>query len=57
MEEWIIKEGGEVVSGVSKNTTHLIVNDLNATSSKLKKARNLQGLQIMTDQTFREKCW
>jgi len=46
-EELINKNGGEVVSGVSKTTTHLVVKDINSTSSKTQKAQDL-GVKILT---------
>lgn len=51
LEEEIIKQGGKIVSGVSKNTTHLVVKDLNATSSKITKAQSL-GVKIVTIDKF-----
>lgn len=41
LESLIISEGGTVMSGVNKKTTHLIVKDINGTSSKITKARQL----------------
>ena len=38
--------GGSIASGVSKNTTILVLKDVNSTSSKAKKARDL-GIPIM----------
>lgn len=46
LEQKIISQGGRIVSGVSKNTTHLVVADLNSNSSKIQKAREL-GIKIM----------
>lgn len=40
-ETTIINEGGKIVSGVSKKTTHLVVKDKSATSSKILKAQSL----------------
>lgn len=51
LEERIIQNGGRVVSGVSKNTTHLVVKDVNATSSKINKAREL-GIQVISSAEF-----
>lgn len=52
LEQYIINEGGRVVSGVSKNTTHLIVKDPNDTSSKIVKAKGL-GVTILTIDQFK----
>lgn len=55
LESLIISEGGEIVSGVSKKTTHLIVADLSSSSSKMAKAKGL-GVVINTINMFRENC-
>lgn len=55
LESLIISEGGEIVSGVSKKTTHLIVVDLSSSSSKMAKAKGL-GVVINTINMFRENC-
>jgi DNA ligase (NAD+) len=47
LEQKIQSEGGEIVSGVSKNTTHLVVKDVTSTSSKMQKAKDL-GVKIMS---------
>lgn len=52
LEDAIASQGGEVVSGVSKKTTHLIVADLNSTSSKMTKAKSL-GIPIFTVEGFK----
>lgn len=41
-EKKIREQGGKVISGVSKNTTHVIAKDPSGNSSKLKKARELE---------------
>lgn len=46
LEKMIIAQGGHIVSGVSKNTTHLIVADLRCKTSKLQKAQEL-GINIV----------
>lgn len=46
LEEFITENGGKVGSGISKNTTVLVCKDVNGTSSKLKKARDL-GIKII----------
>ncbi len=43
--------GGKVTSSVSKNTDYLINNDIDSTSSKNKKAKEL-GIAIITEDTF-----
>lgn len=54
LEDTIIQEGGEVVSGVSRKTTNLIVADLSSNSSKMQKAKEL-GIAIDTIELFRSK--
>lgn len=51
LEQRIIEAGGTIVSGVSKKTTHLIVKDVNATSSKITKAQGL-GIRIVNIDDF-----
>lgn len=46
LEQRIITEGGIITSGVSKNTTHLIVKSKDGTSSKIAKANKL-GIPII----------
>ena len=46
--------GGKVVGSVSKNTHYLINNDINSSSSKNKKAKEL-GIEIITEEDFVEK--
>ena len=45
MEQEIVAKGGEIASGVSSKTTHVVTKDAKGQSSKLKKARDL-GLAI-----------
>lgn len=52
IERDIVAGGGKVASGVSKNTTHLVVKDKNASSSKISKAKELQ-IPILTMDEFR----
>lgn len=52
LEEFIIENGGEVKGSVSKNTTDVIVKDLNSGSSKITKAREL-GVNIIKIDDFR----
>jgi DNA ligase (NAD+) len=41
LENLIQSNGGSVTGSVSKNTTHLVVKDVNETSGKIKKAKEL----------------
>lgn len=52
LEQVIVLNGGEIVSGVSKKTTLLIVDDMNTTSSKAVKAKEL-GIEIQTINDFK----
>lgn len=52
LETEIITQGGEVVSGISKKTTHLIVADHNSESSKTAKAKSL-NIPIFTVDEFK----
>lgn len=54
LEKAIENEGGKMVSGVSKKTTHLIVKDKNAISSKITKAQTL-GITIMSVEEFKNE--
>ena len=51
LEALITNEGGRIVSGVSKKTTHLVVKDKSANSSKISKAR-LFGIPILSIEEF-----
>lgn len=53
-EERLVKEGHKVVSGVSKNTTILVTKDKESSSSKVKKAKNL-NIPILTPEEFETK--
>ena len=53
LQKHIEDNGGKVVSGVSKNTTHLVVDDLNTSSSKAKKAKEL-NIKLLTIKQARE---
>ena len=53
MEEKIQNNGGKILSGVSKNVTHLILDDINSTSSKASKAREL-GIILLTIEKAKE---
>jgi NAD-dependent DNA ligase len=48
LEKNIIDNGGKVSSTLSKNTHYLVVKDLNSTSSKVEKAKEL-GVEIITN--------
>lgn len=52
LEAEIAAQGGEVVNCVSKNTTHLIVADINSSSNKTAKAKSL-GIPILTIEDFK----
>jgi DNA ligase (NAD+) len=54
LEEIIKERGGKVSTSVSKNTSLLIVNDTDTSSSKYKKAKDL-GVQIMRKDEFISK--
>lgn len=54
LEEEIKSGGGTIASGVSKKTTHLVVKDINGTSSKISKAKDL-GIQILSIEDFKNK--
>ena len=45
--------GGRVTSAVSKNTTHLLTNDINSNSGKVKKAKSI-GVDIITPSLFKD---
>ena len=54
LTDFIISHGGKVSSSISKNTTLLINNDINSTSSKNKEAKRL-GIPIISEKNFLEK--
>ena len=53
LEEIIIQNGGKVTSGLSKNTTHLVMKQTGTGSAKEKKAEKLET-EILTIETFEE---
>lgn len=53
LERQIVEGGGKIASGVSKNTTHLIVKDVNGVSSKISKATQL-GIPIISINNYNE---
>ncbi len=50
LEAEIVAEGGTIASGVSRKTTHLVVKDKNANSSKILKALNLKKPILTMDE-------
>lgn len=54
MEQFIKENGGTMVSGVSKKTTHLIVKNKDSGSSKINKANDL-GIAVLTIEEFTQK--
>jgi len=54
LKDAIELKGGKVTGGVTAKTTYLINNDINSTSSKNKKAKEL-GVEIITEADFVEK--
>ncbi len=53
-KHFIETNGGVIVSGISKKTTHLVVKDLNSNSSKMKKAKELNISIITLEQLMGE---
>jgi len=53
LEEYLIGNGADIKTSVSKNTTDLIVKDVNSTSSKIKKAKGL-GINIIQIDDFKK---
>ncbi len=51
VKEVIERKGGKVTGSVTSKTDYLINNDVNSTSSKNKKAKEL-GIPIITEETF-----
>ena len=54
LEDLVRAAGGKISSSVSKNTTYLINNDSESTSSKNLTAKKL-GIEVITEQKFLEK--
>ena len=48
MVEYIESHGGKVLKAISNNVNYLINNDINSTSSKNKKAKEL-GIEIISE--------
>ncbi|OOB76919.1 MAG: DNA ligase (NAD(+)) LigA [Epulopiscium sp. Nuni2H_MBin003] len=53
LQQYIEQQGGKVTATISKNTNYLINNDINSTSSKNKKAKQLE-IPILTEEMFLE---
>ena len=53
VKEEIEKRGGKVTGSVTSKTNYLINNDVNSTSSKNRKAREL-GIPIISEEEFLE---
>lgn len=53
LQAYIESQGGKATSSVSNSTNYLINNDVNSSSSKNVKAKQL-GVQIISEQTFNE---
>lgn len=54
LKAYIESQGGKVTGSVSKSTNYLINNDINSTSSKNQKARQL-GIDIISEDDFISK--
>ena len=54
LQDEIEEQGSKVTSSVSKNTNVVVTKDINGSSSKLKKAREL-NIEIMTPEDFKNK--
>ena len=48
-KKWIANNGGKVISAISSKVTYLINNDVESTSTKNKKAKEL-GIKIISEQ-------
>lgn len=55
LEDIIINEGGNIGSGVNKNTTYLVMKQVGSGSSKEQKAQQL-GVKIITIQQLEQMC-
>lgn len=53
LEEYIIKNGGEIVNTISNKVTLLIVKDVNSSSSKINKAKEL-NIKIISIDNFKK---
>ena len=51
LKAYIASQGGKVTGSVSKSTNYLINNDVNSTSSKNQKAKQL-GIPILSEDDF-----
>ena len=56
LKDFIESKGGKTSGSVSKNTTYLINNDVESTSGKNKKAKEL-GVEIISEEGFLKMVW
>lgn len=56
LQKAILNAGGEVTNSVSKNTSFLIIDDMNSSSSKAVKARSL-GIPMVTIEEFKKQTY
>lgn len=56
LEEELVRQGHEVLSGVTSKCTVLVVADLNSTSSKMQKAQKM-GIRIVDRKTFEDEIY
>lgn len=56
LEEKLVRQGHEVLSGVTAKCTVLVVADLNSTSSKMQKAQKM-GIRIVDRKTFENEIY
>jgi len=56
LEEELVRQGHEVLSGVTAKCTVLVVADLNSTSSKMQKAQKM-GIRIVDRKTFENEIY
>lgn len=56
LEEELVRQGHEVLSGVTSKCTILVVADLNSTSSKMQKAQKM-GIRIVDRKTFEDEIY
>lgn len=51
LKEFIEEHGGKLMGAVSSTTNYLIINDINSTSTKARKAKEL-GIELITEEDF-----
>ena len=56
LQQIIETAGGKVVGSISKNTSYLINNDVNSTSTKNQAAKKL-GIPIISEEDFLKIIW